>query len=523
MIPPLRKRIIWAPQPGPQKALIDCPYTEVFFGGARGGGKTDGILGRWALREQRLGANFNAVGLRPTSVSWDDAVERSKSIFGPLGGKFNETKLTWRMPRGGRARFAYLERVSDADQYQGKNVTDVWIEEAGLYPTSVGAGYLPRPIARMKAVLRAPRGITTQMILSGNPGGPGQHWISRRYGLIPFPARPKVVRVTSEAGEVTQAAVIPSRVEDNHMIDQAAYVSNLRQAGSEQLVRAWLRGDWSAVEGAFFDCWDERRHVIDPLDIPPHWLRFTSMDWGFAAPHSIGWWAVVSDPVELPRRGRSTVLGWDPLAGGSNARMVLPRGCIVRYREWYGGGGSRLPAERLASGILEREAGAGERRDLENASETYDEPVIGYGVLDPSAFDVSRGPSIAEQMARSGVVFRRADNRRIRAGGSISGWDQMRGRMLGDVDGNPMIVCTSDCVDSIRTIPVLQHDPDKAEDLDTTAEDHAADDWRYACMSRPWTRTLPDRPDRRILEVGPGNQVTLEDLWEHSRREEGRI
>lgn len=501
----LPRRVIWSPQPGPQHALIDCPLSEVFFGGARGGGKTDGILGKWALREQRLGASFNAVGLRPTSVSWDDAVERSKAIFGPLGGKFNETKLTWRMPRGGRARFAYLERVSDADQYQGKNVTDVWIEEAGLYPTSVGAGYLPRPIARMKAVLRAPRGITTQMILSGNPGGPGQHWISTRYGLIPFPGRPKIVTVTSEAGEITQAAVIPSRVEDNHMIDQAAYVSNLRQSGSEQLVRAWLRGDWSAVEGAFFDCWDERRHVIDPFDIPPHWLRFLSMDWGFAAPHSVGWWAVASDPVDA----------------GS---ITIPRGGMVRYREWYGAGGSRLSAELLARGILERERDAGERRDLEHAAGQYDEPVISYGVLDPSAFAVDRGPSIQEQMARAGVVFRRADNRRIRAGGSISGWDQMRGRLNGDASGNPMLLTTSDCVDSIRTIPVLQHDPDKAEDLDTTAEDHAADDWRYACMSRPWTRELPDRPDKRILEVGPGNQVTLEDLWKDARRrDEERI
>jgi len=471
--------------------------SEVFFGGARGGGKTDGILGKWALREQQLGSNFNAVGLRPTSVSWDDAVERSKAIFGPLGGKFNETKLTWRMPHGGRARFAYLERVSDADQYQGKNVTDVWIEEAGLYPTSVGAAFLPRPIARMKAVLRAPRGITTQMILSGNPGGPGQHWLSSRYRLIPFPTRPQLVTVHSEAGERTNAAVIPSRVEDNHMIDQVAYVSNLRQAGSEQLVKAWLRGDWAAVEGAFFDCWDERRHVVEPFPIPSHWLRFLSMDWGFAAPHSVGWWAVASDPVG-----------------------AIPRGAMVRYREWYGAGGSRLPAEALARGILDREAAAGERRG--DASD--DEAVISYGVLDPSAFDVSRGPSIAEQMARAGVLFSRADNRRIRGGGSVSGWDQLRGRLLGDVDGHPMIVAFSTCVDSIRTIPVLQHDPDKPEDLDTTAEDHAADDWRYGCMSRPWVRPLPDRPDRRILEVGPGNQVTLEDLWDdQKRRVERRI
>ena len=39
-----------------------------------------------------------------------------------------------------------------------------------------------------------------------------------------------------------------------------------------------------------------------------------------------------------------------------------------------------------------------------------------------------------------------------------------------------MLVVFDTCRDFIRTVPVLQHDPDKAEDLDTSAEDHAADD-----------------------------------------------
>ena len=51
-----------------------------------------------------------------------------------------------------------------------------------------------------------------------------------------------------------------------------------------------------------------------------------------------------------------------------------------------------------------------------------------------------------------------------------------------------MIVTFSTCVDSIRTIPALQHDPLKPEDLDSDMEDHAGDEWRYACMSRPWIR-----------------------------------
>jgi hypothetical protein len=65
-----------------------------------------------------------------------------------------------------------------------------------------------------------------------------------------------------------------------------------------------------------------------------------------------------------------------------------------------------------------------------------------------------------------------------------------------------MIYFFSTCVDSIRTIPVLQHDPHRAEDLDTKAEDHAADDWRYACMSRPWIKKLPkDAEEKRATQL----------------------
>jgi hypothetical protein len=35
----------WGPQPGPQTALVHCNAAEAFFGGARGGGKMDGVLG----------------------------------------------------------------------------------------------------------------------------------------------------------------------------------------------------------------------------------------------------------------------------------------------------------------------------------------------------------------------------------------------------------------------------------------------------------------------------------------------
>lgn len=454
---PLPIKTVWAPQPGPQHALMYCPLPLVFFGGSRGGGKTDGVLGKWARKEQSYGEGFNAIMFRRTTVSSEDAIERSKQLYGPIGAKFNEQRLVWRMPRGGRVSFRYLETVTDADEWQGRNVTDAWIEEAGQYPT-------PEPIDRLFGVLRSAGGVPVQMILTANPGGAGQAWLRDRFGLHPFPSAPLVRRIVVNEGQIT-CAVIPSRIRDNPALLAAdpGYLERLRLVGSAELVRAWLDGDWSAIEGAFFAEWNERKHVAEPFEVPAEWLRFRSMDWGFAAPFSVGWWAVASD-----QHGQ------------------IPRGALVRYREWYGARGPqkglRLTAEEVGAGIKARSAG-----------ESY-----AYSVLDPAAFAQDGGPSIAERLMGAGATFRRADNSRVAREGHLGGWDQMRSRLRG-VDGAPMLFVFATCRDTIRTLPLLQHDPDKAEDMDTDGEDHAADEIRYACMSRPWVSRAAQQAKRGLL------------------------
>ena len=102
--------------------------------------------------------------------------------------------------------------------------------------------------------------------------------------------------------------------------------------------------------------------------------------------------------------------------------------------------------------------------------------------------------------------LRKADNRRVARLGAMGGWDQMRSRLVGE-DGRPMIYCFSTCTDSIRTIPALQHDEARPEDLDTNSEDHAADEWRYACMSRPYAAPVPKEAGR--IET---RQPSLEEL-----------
>jgi hypothetical protein len=400
------------------------------------------------------------------------------------------------MPHGGRIAFAYLESVRDADEYQGRNLSDAWVEEAGQYPS-------PAPIDRLFGVLRSAHGVPVQLILTGNPGGAGQHWIRDRYELHPFPRRPKILERRLANGAVHKIAVIPARIEDNHYLGQD-YINRLHLVGSVQLVKAWLQGDWTAVEGAFFDCFAEALHVVAPFVVPADWLRFRSGDWGSASPFSIGWWAVVQDDYQCSVAGE---LG----TGSSSERFVtLPRGALVRYREWYGasapGKGLKLTAEQVADGIIARELA---------------DPRLAYGVLDPSTFAEDGGPSIAERINRRLIAkklapFRAADNSRVSRQhspdkrGPMGGWDQMRARLIGE-NGRPLMVFFATCKDAIRTIPVLQHDPDRAEDLDTRSEDHAADDVRYACLSRPWTKAPAETTAPK-----DGYRVVGEDLGEDS-------
>lgn len=499
----------WSPQPGPQDDLCCCPFSEVFFGGARGGGKTDGVLGKWALKEKRYGAAFNAIMFRRTTVSSEDAIERSKEIYAPLGGVFQEQRGRWRMPHGGRVSFRYLESMEDADNWQGRNVTDAWVEEAGQYPS-------PAPIDRLFGVLRSSHGVPVQLILTANPGGAGQHWLRNRYELHPFPIRPKVLARKLPDGSVHKFAVIPSRITDNKILLQGdpGYKSRLYLVGSPQLVKAWLEGDWTAVEGAFFSEWSNEQHVLAPFAIPDHWLRFRSGDWGSYSPFSIGWWAVVGDDHQLNvahsgmesdnARGRRGM--GDSDAAGYSKAAILPRGALIRYREWYGAVGGKLTAEAVGKGIATRE------RD--------DRQKLSYGVLDPSAFNEDGGPSIAErindELLKAKLAgFIRADNSRVtrqtgdrEKAGPMGGWDQFRSRLVGSAkrlesgvidwsSGRPMLYVFATCKDFIRTVPVLQHDQTRAEDLDTDAEDHAADDGRYACLSRPWIKSMSKEAERK--------------------------
>ena len=97
------------------------------------------------------------------------------------------------------------------------------------------------------ATLRSAAGVPVGFRATGNPGGPGQGWVKARY-IDPAPLGWKVIQDDYTGLE---RVFIPSKVTDNKYLE-ADYVQRLRGAGSDQLVKAWLEGDWSAIESA--DC-----------------------------------------------------------------------------------------------------------------------------------------------------------------------------------------------------------------------------------------------------------------------------
>jgi hypothetical protein len=450
----------WEPQPGPQTEFVGSKVFEVIYGGARGGGKTDAALGDFAGHARVHGAHAKGLLVRRTRVALEPAIARARVIFGAEGAVWAAQLSAFRWPSGAIIYFRHLDRDADADRYQGHDYTRVYVEELTQFPD-------PRAVDKLKATLRSAAGVPCGFRATCNPGGAGHNWVKARY----IDAGPFEVITETFLNPFDGTAValdrqfIPARLTDNPRLlaSDPAYVARLRQSGSAELVRAWLEGDWNVIQGAFFDKWSGA-NIVRPFTVPRLWTRIRAFDWGYAAPFSVGWWTVASDD--------------HPVDGG----RTIPRGAMVRYREWYGasgrpGEGLRLEAERVAAGILEREAGE----------------AIGSSVADPSIFQENGGPSLHERMRRAGVQFKPADNTRVGRAGALSGWDQMRARIVGEGRG-PMLYVFETCRDFIRTVPVLQHDPARPEDIDTNAEDHIADETRYACLSRPLTAHPPPGP-----------------------------
>ena len=429
------QRILYMGKPNPrQKEFLKCHKKYIAFGGARGGGKS------WAVRTKAKLLAFRYPGIRMLLIRRTyQELENNHIRFlrRELAGiaEYHTASRQLAFSNGSILDCGYCACDGDMDRYQGAEYDVIFIDEA----TQLREEWL----RQFGACLRGVNDFPKRIYYTCNPGGPGHGYIKRLFIDRRF--------MSGEDGE--DYVFIPARVTDNIALLRAQpdYLKQL-EALPKKLRDAWLDGKWDIFQGQFFQeftddpaHYADRRftHVIEPFDIPREWRIYRSYDFGYAKPFSCAWWAVDYD------------------------------GVIYRILELYGctdvpDEGVRWTPDRQFAEI----------RRIEDTHPWLKGRDI-QGVADPAIWDASRGESIYETALKYRIYFQRGDNRRI------PGWMQMHYRMAFDEEGYPMMYVFTNCHAFLRTIPLLLFSDTEVEDLDTRQEDHAADECRYFCMSRP--------------------------------------
>lgn len=428
-----------------QKLFLSDHHKYIAFGGARGGGKS------WSVRVKAKLLAFNYAGIKQMIMrrTYPELyANHIKPLLQelPIGSyKYNDSKKELTFPNGSCILFRYCNNDKDLLNYQGTEVDILYIDEATQFSEE-----------QYKVLIACVRGVNNfpkRVYLTCNAGGIGHQWVKRLF----------ISKSYRDGENPDEYSFIQSLVTDNKALlkEQPDYIKQL-EALPPKLKEAWLYGNWDIFEGQFFEDFVDRpeyysertwTHVIYPFEIPDGWKIYRSFDWGYNKPFSCGWWAVDYEGIAY--------------------RILELYGCTKTPNE-----GVKWTPPKVFSEIARIER---EHRWLKGKN------II--GIADPAIWNAETGKSIAEVAADHGVFFGKGDHERI------AGWMQVHYRLAFDDNGFPMMYVFSNCKAFIRTIPLLQYDEHKPEDLDSDGEDHCADEVRYFCMSRPITPRIAAKPD----------------------------
>ena len=449
-----------------QRQMLTARTKHVGFGGARGGGKS------WAVRAKAklLALRYPGIKILIVRRSYPELLSNHilllrAELLGVVS--YSDRDKLMRFPNGSVIQFKYCARDADLDRLQGTEFDVILLDEA----TQLSEFQMKS----ITACLRGANSFPKRVYYTCNPGGQGHAYIKRIF-----------LDRRYEAGEnPADYTFIRSLVTDNRALMEAQpdYVRQL-EALPDKLRRAWLEGDWDVYEGQFFEelrvtpdpvkcaaagispeeaaAQGRWTHVLPARPPAPGWKLYRSFDWGYSRPYSCGWWAVDFD--------------------GRLYRILELYGCTKTPNE-----GLRQTPDEVFSRI----------RELEDTHPWLRGKQI-EGVADPAIWDASTGESIAETADRHRVFFSPGDHKRI------PGWMQCHYRLRFDREGLPMLYVYDSCKAFLRTVPALVYDPLRPEDLDTTGEDHVADEWRYMCMARPITpKAEPGEATKPLLWGNP--------------------
>lgn len=495
-----------------QQWAIDTRADHTLYCGSRGPGKTDTQLMTFR-RNVGLGygAFWRGVIFDKEYKNLDDLVTKSKRWFyaDQMQPRFLESKADyrWVWPDGAELLFRTLKTVDDYWNYHGHEYPFIgWNElckfaNRQLYDDLMScnrSSFIPEkdtPYFRVtyrdennnecvscdrdEGIFLKP--IPTRVFSTTNSYGPGRPWVKKQF-IDPVPYGLPLKWTTNVFNPRTQKRenITKSQIaffglyRENPFLDPK-YVADLENIKDVNKRKSWLSGDWNITSGgAIDDLWDNDIHVVQRFKIPKGWRLDRTFDWGSSKPFAVTWWAEANgEEVVLP-----------------NGKAFCPQpGSLVCFADYYGCNkdmsdeGLRMDPRQVALNIKERE--------IEMMAEGWIVSQPYSGPADNQIRAVTRTDieTIEKTMQDAGIHWTESDKS---PGSRKMGLQVLRTRLEASINQEqPGIYFMENCRDVIATVPVLPRDPNKMDDVDTTAEDHLYDTVRYRVLKG--ANRLPDK------------------------------
>ena len=407
--------------------------TSVGYGGARGGGKSHWLLGQMGADDCQRVAGLKCLLLRKVGkANLEQFEDLRRRVFGKLKHEFSAFRGVLSFQNGSRIIAGHFQAEKDIDAYLGLEYDVIGVEEATTLTS--------RKYQDISTCCRTSKPNWRPRIYSTtNPGGIGHAWYRTKFVVPMVEKRP------------TGTVFIPARVGDN-AFNNPEYRKILEGLTGWQK-RAWLEGDWDIAAGQYFTMFRRDVHVLAEFDATRAVEWFAALDYGFA---------------------HYTVCLLGCRDGDGNTFLVDEHA----ERLW-------LPQRHAAAikAMLGRHTIGDRKLELGDLKRF----VAGADVFSRQ----SDGTTIAAQYAKHGISLRCASTDRV------NGWAEVMQGLgepnveLAEGGVRPTLFIHQRCGRLIETLPSLQHDPNRPEDVlkvDADEEgiggDDAADCLRYLVATK---------------------------------------